>query len=140
MKKKLFFLVMLLMPIVAAAQNHYKVIRITPTKNTFDAETYKNAGLYVRDGGDGLSDMISYGSSLNLNKYEFKDPTTMLDSMYNAGWELVNVYTEIDASYPNLGKNENVLGIKVKPYTSAINFIFKRRSTQQARQQTTRGK
>lgn len=42
-------------------------------------------------------------------------------------WELVDVYTIIETSYPNFGKSEYVTGLRENTRTSSINYVFKRR-------------
>lgn len=61
------------------------------------------------------------------NQYDrFGNQTKMLNKMGQDGWELVNVYTEINSSFPNFGTGNYVTGIKTNTQTSVLNFIFKR--------------
>lgn len=43
------------------------------------------------------------------------------------GWELVDVYTVVETSFPNFGSEEYVTGIRENTRTSSINYVFKRR-------------
>lgn len=43
------------------------------------------------------------------------------------GWELVDVYTIVETSFPNFGSEEYVTGIRENTQTSSVNYVFKRR-------------
>ncbi len=42
------------------------------------------------------------------------------------GWELVDVYTEIETVYPDFGGEKTIIHYKENTRTSAIHYIFKR--------------
>lgn len=58
---------------------------------------------------------------------EFKVSDDDLNIFGNEGWELVDVYTVGETSYPNFGDKSYVTGIRENVRTKSVNYVFKRK-------------
>jgi hypothetical protein len=63
----------------------------------------------------------------------FKVSDTELNSLGNDGWELTGMYEKIETVHPNFGDDRYVTGMQPNVRTSEINFVFKRKKTNQGR-------
>ncbi|MDE7413088.1 MAG: DUF4177 domain-containing protein [Muribaculaceae bacterium] len=92
--------------------------------------------------GDGswahLSHMITQDTKMeDFFPTLFEDPTVELDALGEEGWELVNVYTTTETTYPNMGKSEYHTGVKENTRTQTVNFVFKRKKTNDSKSKET---
>ena len=85
--------------------------------------THKYEYKIVRIPGKNICEVIT---GIDAFPSDFDDQTAMLNKMATQGWELDNVYTEIETAYPNFGDKHYHTGIKTNTKTRALNFIFKR--------------
>ena len=102
MKKVLLLFCMIATLVSCGSKNEqweYKVVKVSGT----DAEVMADFGTLV-----------------------FADQTSMMNKMGKEGWELVSTYTETGTSFPNIGRSEDVTGIRDITRTVVVNFIFKR--------------
>lgn len=65
----------------------------------------------------------------DLDACTFIDPTGQLNALGKEGWELVTTYTEVETKHPNFGNKEYVTGLQPNTRTHKINFVLKRRFT-----------
>ncbi len=104
--KKVFFCFMLVMTMAACSNDSqtwvYKVVKVAGKEADF---------------------LPDYGSLV------YGDQTPMLNKMGADGWELVDIYTEVETKHPNFGNSEYVTGIRENTRTSVVNFVFKREAT-----------
>lgn len=56
----------------------------------------------------------------------FPVPVEKLDSLGSQGWELVDVYTQIQTVHPNFGNAKYVTGLQPNTRTCLILYVFKR--------------
>ena len=56
----------------------------------------------------------------------FPVPVEKLDTLGSQGWELVDVYTQIQTVHPNFGNDKYVAGLQPNTRTSLILYVFKR--------------
>ncbi len=57
----------------------------------------------------------------------FPDPSSALNNLGREGWELVSSYTETSSSFPNFGNSKYVTGLRENVHTTTLNFVFKRK-------------
>ena len=69
---------------------------------------------------------IEFPLGAGLNYRHFEDPTSELNKAGANGWELVDVYTEVDTDFPNFGDQEYHTGIKSNTRTKKVFYVFKR--------------
>lgn len=58
------------------------------------------------------------------------DMQRVLNNYGHDGWELVDVYTNIETVFPNMGDEQYHTGIKDNTRTQSVNFVFKKRKKQ----------
>ena len=56
----------------------------------------------------------------------FPVPVRKLDTLGSQGWELVDVYTQIETVHPNFGNAQYVTGLQPNTRTCLILYVFKR--------------
>jgi len=106
MKKLLVIIVCGLLLTACGNQKwEYKIVRVEAESNALYA--------YFNGGED-------------LGANTFADQTAMLNFLGADGWELVDVYTEVSTSFPNLSAGKYVTGIKPNTKTAVLNFVLKR--------------
>lgn len=55
------------------------------------------------------------------------DIERVLNGYGKDGWELVDVYTNIETVFPNMGNEQYHTGIKENTRTQIVNYVFKKR-------------
>ena len=70
-------------------------------------------------------EVIGYDFSEFYPRY-FPVPVEKLDTLGSQGWELVDVYTQIQTVHPNFGNDKYVAGLQPNTRTSLILYVFKR--------------
>ncbi|MDO5396047.1 MAG: DUF4177 domain-containing protein [Bacteroidales bacterium] len=72
---------------------------------------------------------ITGESGTDFSRCSYDDPSRQLNRLGEKGWELVDVYTEIETVHPNFGNSEYVTGLRPNSRTAVVNFVFKRPKT-----------
>ena len=71
--------------------------------------------------------IVSSGSSIGkFTSRSFEIPQDELNSLGAEGWELVDVYTQIETVHPNFGNADYVTGLKPNTRTNEVFYVFKR--------------